>query len=59
VIAEVLRFDEDIKDIISSGRLDLLRHKGREKEFVDLEQDAIRLVREGITSLKEAERVAG
>ena len=59
VIAEVLRFDEDIRDIISSGKLDLLRHKNREKGFVELEQDAVRLVREGITSLEETERVAG
>ena len=59
VIAEVLRFDEDIRDIISSGKLDLLRHKNREKGFAELEQDAVRLVREGITSLEEAERVAG
>ncbi|MDD5617944.1 MAG: GspE/PulE family protein, partial [Candidatus Omnitrophica bacterium] len=59
VIAEVLRFDEDIRDIISSGKLDLLRHKNKEKGFVELEQDAIRLVREGMTSLEEAERLIG
>jgi type II secretory ATPase GspE/PulE/Tfp pilus assembly ATPase PilB-like protein len=59
VIAEILRFDEDIRDIISSGKLDLLRHKNREKRFIDLEQDAVRLVREGVTGLKEAERLIG
>lgn len=59
VIAEILRFDEDIRDIISSGKLDLLRHKSREKGFVDLEEDAVRLVKEGITSLEEAERFIG
>lgn len=59
VIAEILRFDEDIRDIISSGKLDLLRHKSREKGFVGMEEDAVRLVREGVTSLKEAERLIG
>lgn len=59
VIAEILRFDEDIRDTISSGKLDLLRHKSKEKGFIDLEQDAIRLVKDGVTSLEEAERLIG
>ncbi len=59
VIAEILRFDEDIREVISSGKLDLLRHKSREKGFVDLEKDAVRLVKEGVTSLGEAERLIG
>jgi len=59
VIAEVLCFDEDIRDMVSSGKLDLLRHKNKEKGFIGLEQDAVRLVREGVTSLEEAERVVG
>ena len=59
VIAEVLCFDEDTRDMVSSGKLDLLRHKSKEEGFIDLEQDAARLIREGITSLEEAERIAG
>jgi type II secretory ATPase GspE/PulE/Tfp pilus assembly ATPase PilB-like protein len=59
VIAEILRFDEDIREIISSGKLDLLRHKSKEKGLVGLEEDAIRLVKEGVTSLEEAERLIG
>ena len=59
VIAEVLCFDEDIRDMVSSGKLDLLRHKSKEAGFIDLEQDAARLVQEGVTSLEEAERVVG
>ena len=59
VIAEVLCFDEDIRDMVSSGKLDLLRHKSKEAGAIDLEQDAARLVQEGVTSLEEAERVVG
>jgi len=59
VIAEVLQFGEDIRDMINQGSLDYLRHKSKEKGFINLEQDAARLVRIGATSLEEAERVAG
>ncbi len=59
VIAEVLLFDEDIRDLIACGKLDLLRHKTKEKGMIDLEQDAARLVKEGVTSPEEAERIAG
>lgn len=59
VIAEVLCFDEEIRDMVSSGKLDLVRHKNKEKGFIDLQQDAVRLIREGVTSLEEAERIAG
>lgn len=59
VIAEVLCFDEAIRDLVCQGKIDLLRHKNKEEGLLSLEQDAIRLVREGITSLEEAERVAG
>jgi type II secretory ATPase GspE/PulE/Tfp pilus assembly ATPase PilB-like protein len=59
VIAEVLEFSDDIRDLVSLGKLDLVRHKNEEKGFINLQQDALRLVREGITSLEEAMRVAG
>jgi len=59
VIAEVLGFTEDIRDMICQGRLDYLRRKSKEEGFISLQQDAARLVREGVTSLEEAERVAG
>lgn len=59
VIAEVLQFSEDTRNLISSGKLDLIRHKSKEEGFIDLQQDAARLVLEGVTSLSEAMRVAG
>lgn len=59
VIAEVLYFDEDIRDMVGSGKLGLLRHKSKEKGFINLEQDAARLAQEGVTSLEEAERLTG
>ena len=59
VIAEVLQFGEDIRDMISQGKLDCLRHKSKEEGFISLQQDAVRLIREGVTSLEEVKRVAG
>jgi type II secretory ATPase GspE/PulE/Tfp pilus assembly ATPase PilB-like protein len=59
VIAEVLCFNEEIRELIACGKLDNLRHKSKETGFIDLQQDAVRLVREGVTRLEEAERIAG
>jgi type II secretory ATPase GspE/PulE/Tfp pilus assembly ATPase PilB-like protein len=59
VIAEVLEFSDDIRDLVNLGKLDLVRHKNKEEGFINLQQDAVRLVREGVTSLEEAMRVAG
>ena len=59
VIAEVLEFSDDIRDLVNLGKLDLVRHKNNEEGFINLQQDAVRLVREGVTSLDEAMRVAG
>ena len=59
IIAEVLCFDDEIRELIACGKLDNLRYKSKEAGFINLEQDAARLVREGVTSLEEAERIAG
>jgi len=59
VIAEVLQFNDDIRDMVSLGKLDLIRHKSKEEGFISIQQDAVRLVREGVTSLEEAMRVVG
>ena len=59
VIAEVLSFDEDIREMVSQEKFDLLRSKCKGGKYVSLQQDAARLVRDGVTSLEEAERVAG
>jgi type II secretory ATPase GspE/PulE/Tfp pilus assembly ATPase PilB-like protein len=59
VIAEVLQFSDDIRDLVGLGKLDRIRHASKEKGFMDLQQDAARLVREGVTSFEEAMRVAG
>ena len=59
VIAEILSFNDDIRDMVSSGKLDLLRHKRKEEAFLTLEQDAAMLILKGVTSLEEAERVVG
>lgn len=58
VIAEVLCFNEEIRDMISLGKLDLFKRKNKEG-FISLQQDAARLVLDGITSPQEAERVVG
>jgi type IV pilus assembly protein PilB len=57
VIAEILRFDEDVRDMVSRGRLDQL--KAREKDGPSLKKDVLRLIREGVTSFEEAERIVG
>ena len=59
VIAEILSFNDDIRDMVSSGKLDLLRHKRKEEAYLTLEQDAAMLILKGVTSLEEAERVVG
>ena len=59
VIAEILDFDEDVRDMVASGKLDQLRHKWREKAYLTLEQDAVMLLLKGQTSLEEAERILG
>ncbi len=59
VIAEILDFDEDIRDMVASGKLDQLRNKWKEKAYLTLEQDATMLILKGLTSLEEAERILG
>ena len=59
VIAEILDFDEEIQDMVASGKLDQLRNKWREKAYLTLEQDAGTLLLKGQTSLEEAERILG
>lgn len=58
VIAEVLCFNEEIREMINLGKLDLFKRKNKEG-FISLQQDAARLVLDGITSPQEAERVVG
>jgi len=58
VIAEVLCFNEEIREMIGLGKLDLFKRKNKEG-FISLQQDAARLVKDGITSPQEAERVVG
>jgi type II secretory ATPase GspE/PulE/Tfp pilus assembly ATPase PilB-like protein len=57
VIAEILKFDENVRDMVSGGRLDQL--KAREKEGLSLKKDVSRLIKEGVTSFEEAERIVG
>ncbi len=59
VIAEILDFDEDIRDMVASGKFDQLRNKWKEKAYLTLEQDATMLILKGLTSLEEAERILG
>jgi len=59
LIAEVLQFSDEIRDLVGLGKLDGIRRASKEKGFMDLQQDAVRLVREGVTSFEEAARVAG
>lgn len=59
VIAEVLCFDEPVRKMISEGRFECLRQKSKETGTLSLQSDASRLVLEGITSIEEAQRVAG
>ena len=59
VVAEILEFDKDTRDAVCQGKLDQLKDRKKEEAGLSLRQDVIRLVREGITSLEEAERVVG
>lgn len=59
VIAEILEFDDEARDMVSSGKLDFLRHKAKKEAYPSLKQDAAMLILKGVTSLEEAERVAG
>jgi len=59
VIAEILDFDEEIRDMVVSGKFDQIRSKWREKAYLTLEQDAGELLLKGITSIEEAERILG
>jgi type IV pilus assembly protein PilB len=59
VIAEVLEFDAETKNMVAGGKLDLLRYKSMEIAHLDLKADAARLVLEGVTTFEEAERIIG
>ncbi len=59
VIAEILEFDDETRDIVSSGKLDLLRHKAKKEAYPSLKEDAAILILKGVTSFEEAERVVG
>jgi len=59
VIAEILEFDDEARDMVSSGKLDLLRHKAKKEAYPSLRGDVAMLVLKGATSLEEAERVVG
>ncbi len=59
VIAEILEFDDEARDMVSSGKLDLLRHKAEKEAYPSLRYDAAMLILRGVTSLEEAERVVG
>ena len=59
VIAEILEFDDEARDMVSSGKLDLLRHKAKKEACPSLKQDAAKLILKGVTSFEEAERVVG
>ena len=57
VIAEVLEFDQSVRDIVAAGKLDQL--KSGKKDGLSLKQDVSRLIREGVTTFEEAERIVG
>ena len=57
VIAEILEFDPSVRDIVAVGRIDQL--KSVKKDGISLKQDVSRLIREGVTSFEEAERMVG
>ena len=59
VIAEILTFNDDTRDMVVSGKLDLLRRRWKEETYLTLEQDAATFILRGVTSLEEAERVVG
>ncbi len=58
VIAEILEFTQNVRDVVSKGSLDQLRLANKDNSLT-LRQDAVRLIRKGITSLEEVERIVG
>ena len=58
VIAEILEFDQNVRDMVATGRLDQLKAAQKENSLT-LRQDVTRLIRAGVTSLEEAERIVG
>jgi type II secretory ATPase GspE/PulE/Tfp pilus assembly ATPase PilB-like protein len=59
VIAEILEFNDDIRNMLSSGELDLVRQKSKKDAYPTLEYDLGLLVLKGVTSLEEAQRIIG
>lgn len=59
VIAEILEFDAEIKNMVAGGKLDLLQDKSKDKAHLDLKADAARLILAGVTTFEEAERIIG
>ena len=59
MIAEILEFDDETRDMVSSGKLDLLRQKAKKEVYSTIKHDAAVLILKGVTSLEEAERVVG
>ncbi|WP_457623260.1 GspE/PulE family protein [Persephonella sp.] len=60
VIAELLRIDEDIADLIVKGNTPLaIVQKAREKGMRTLKEDGLIKVLKGITTLEEVRRVTG
>ena len=57
VANKILEFDPSVRDIVAVGRIDQL--KSVKKDGISLKQDVSRLIREGVTSFEEAERMAG
>ena len=57
VIAEVLEFNPSVRDVVAAGKLDQL--KSGKKDGLSLKQDVSRLIREGVTTFEEAERIVG
>jgi len=58
VIAEILEFDETVRDMVAGAKLDQLKTLKKENPLT-LKKDISRLIREGITSFEEAERIVG
>ena len=58
VIAEILEFGQGVRDIVAVGRIDQLK-TGKEENALTLKEDISRLIREGVTSFEEAERIVG
>jgi len=58
VIAEILEFNQNVRDMISASSLDQLKLIKKEG-CLTLKGDVARLIREGVTSLEEAERITG